>query len=50
MTNRQLYTHYAISIIAAIAAGYYIHPAAAILAFVITSIIQTLESENRQRP
>lgn len=50
MTNRQLYTHYAISTLVAIAAGYYIHPAAAILAFIITSALQTLESENRQRP
>ena len=50
MTNRQILTHYATSTIAAIAAWHYIHPAAAILAYVITSAIQTHHSETRQRP
>lgn len=50
MTNRQLFTHYGISALAAIVAGYYIHPAAAILAFVVASALQTVESETRQRP
>lgn len=50
MTNRQLTTHYAICTIASIAAGYYIHPAAGLLAFVVTSAILTIDSETRERP
>lgn len=50
MTNAQITRHYLICTIAALAAGYYIHPAAAILAFVVTSAILTIDSETRERP
>lgn len=49
MTNRAITTHYVICAAVAIAAGYYIHPAAAILAFVVTSALMTLDSETRPR-
>ena len=48
MTNRDITIHYAISTIAAAAAWYYIHPAAAILTFIAVSALQTLEREHRQ--
>ena len=50
MTNRAIFTHYTICAIAAIAAWHYIHPAAAILAFVFTSALLSGESETRRRP
>lgn len=49
MTNQQLTRHYLICLLSAIAAGYYIHPAAAILAFVVTSALLTFDSETRYR-
>lgn len=50
MTNSAILTHYAISTLAALAVGYYVNPWLAPLAFIIASIIQTLETETRKRP
>lgn len=49
MTNRNIILHYATCAIAALAVGYYITPWLAPFAFIIASVILTIESETRPR-
>ena len=50
MTTRQLLEFYTYCLAAAIAAGYYIGPIAAIAAFAGTAILQTYHQQTQRRP